>query len=117
MLNDAACTLVQPGHPIIGEVARSRCSKTSFPADQYAVGLAARGASAVAAQRPALTSGGRIQLARFMAGGNGPTDPGAIADAAASAVTMSNLALEKSWRDTHWITVPGYERRPCWPTR
>lgn len=93
VLNDAACTLVQPGHPIIGEVARSRCSKTRSRQINTLL------ASLLGAHLQSPHSGrlpdvrGRIQLARFMAGGNGPTDPGAIADAAASAVTMSNLAL------------------------
>ncbi|GAT03367.1 helix-turn-helix transcriptional regulator [Mycolicibacterium fortuitum] len=93
VLNDASCTLVQPGHPIIGEVARSRCSKTRTRqintqlASLLAAHLKAPGTGAVADVR------GRIQLARFMVGGDVPVDPGAIADAAASAVTMSNLTL------------------------
>lgn len=93
VLNDASCTLVQPGHPIIGEVARSRCSKTRARqintqlASLLAAHLKAPGTGAVADVR------GRIQLARFMVGGDVPVDPGAIADAAASAVTMSNLTL------------------------
>ncbi|WP_210687015.1 LuxR family transcriptional regulator [Mycolicibacterium sp. GESEQ-9] len=93
VLNDASCTLVQPGHPIIGEVARGRCSKTRTRqintqlASLLAAHLKAPGTGAVADVR------GRIQLARFMVGGDVPADPGAIADAAASAVTMSNLTL------------------------
>ncbi|NOP96171.1 LuxR C-terminal-related transcriptional regulator [Mycolicibacterium fortuitum] len=93
VLNDASCTLVQPGHPIIGEVARSRCSKTRTRqintqlASLLAAHLKAPGTGAVADVR------GRIQLARFMVGGDVPADPGAIADAAASAVTMANLTL------------------------
>ncbi|OBI60852.1 LuxR family transcriptional regulator [Mycolicibacterium fortuitum] len=93
VLNDASCTLVQPGHPIIGEVARSRCSKTRTRqintqlASLLAAHLQVPGTGAVADVR------GRIQLARFMVGGDVPADPGAIADAAASAVTMANLTL------------------------
>lgn len=93
VLNDAACTLVQPGHPIIGEVARSRCSKTrTRQINKHLASLLAAHLGT-----PGNGSGpdvrGRIQLARFMVGGDVPADPDTIADAAASAVTMSNLAL------------------------
>ncbi|MUL80840.1 MULTISPECIES: LuxR family transcriptional regulator [unclassified Mycolicibacterium] len=93
VFNDAACTLVQPGHPIVGEVARSRCSKTRARQinTQLASLLAAHLQSLNNNYLPAVR--GRIQLARFMVGGDGPADPGAIADAAASAVTMSNPTL------------------------
>lgn len=93
VLNDAACTLVQPGHPLIGEVARERCSKTRTRqintqlASLLATHLQSPGNAAVPDVR------GRIQLARFMVGGDVPADPDVIADAAASAVTMSNLTL------------------------
>ncbi|CRZ15438.1 regulatory protein LuxR [Mycolicibacterium neworleansense] len=93
VLNDAACTLVQPGHPIIGEVARGRCSKTRSRQINTLL------ASLLGAHLESPNNGtipdvrGRIQLARFMAGGNGPADPDVITDAAANAVTMSNLAL------------------------
>ncbi|MED5812169.1 LuxR C-terminal-related transcriptional regulator [Mycolicibacterium sp. 050232] len=93
VLNDATCTLVQPGHPIIGEVARSRCSKTR--SRQINTLLAALLGEHLASPNnggPADVRG-HIQLARFMAGGSGPADAEAITDAAASAVTMSNLAL------------------------
>ncbi|MBP2453451.1 helix-turn-helix transcriptional regulator [Mycolicibacterium lutetiense] len=93
VLNDAACTLVQPGHPIIGEVARSRCSKarTRQINSQLATLLAAHLQAPANGSVPDVR--GRIQLARFMVEGDVPADPGVIADAAASAVTMSNLAL------------------------
>lgn len=93
VLNDVACTLVQPGHPIIGEVARSRCSKvrTRQINSQLATLLAAHLRSPANGSVPDVR--GRIQLARFMVGGDVPADPDAIADAAAGAVTMSNLAL------------------------
>ncbi|MEV0670458.1 LuxR C-terminal-related transcriptional regulator [Mycobacterium sp. NPDC050441] len=93
VLHDAACTLVQPGHPIIGEVARSGCSKTRSRQINTLL------ASLLEAHLQSPDSGsmsdvqGRIQLARFLAGGDGPAHPEAIADAAASAVTLSNLAL------------------------
>ncbi len=92
VLNDAACTLVQPGHPIVGEVARKRCSKSRSRQinTQLAVLLQAHmqsGGGSLSDVR------GRIQLARFMVGGDVPADPGVIAEAAASAVTMSNLVL------------------------
>lgn len=93
VINGAACTLVQPGHPIVGEVARSRCSKTRSRQINTVL------ASLLQAHLPAANNGslpdvrGRIQLARFMMGGSAPANPGVIADAAASAVTMSNLVL------------------------
>lgn len=92
VLNDAACTLVQPGHPIVGEVARKRCSKSRSRQinTQLAVLLQAHmqsGGGSLSDVR------GRIQLARFMVGGDVPANPGVIAEAAASAVTMSNLVL------------------------
>lgn len=93
VLNDAASTLVQPGHPIIGEVARSGCSKArSRQINTQLASLLGEQLELPNQSRPPDVRG-RIQLARFMAGGNGPADPGAIAEAAASAVTMSNLAL------------------------
>ncbi|MBX8691850.1 LuxR family transcriptional regulator [Mycobacterium sp. 20091114027_K0903767] len=93
VLNDTTCTLVQPGHPIIGEVARSRCSKTrSRQINTLLASLLGEHLASPNTVAPADVRG-RIQLARFMAGGNGPADAEAIADAAASAVTMSNLAL------------------------
>lgn len=93
VLNDAACTVVQPGHPVIGQVARSRCSKTRSRQinTRLAVLLGEHLASPDNGGPPDVR--GRIQLARFMAGGDGPADADAIAEAAASAVTMSNLAL------------------------
>lgn len=93
VLNDAACTLVQPGHPIIGEVARSRCSKTRSRQINTQLALLLGEHLASPNNGGPADVRGRIQLARFMAGGDGPADAGVIADAAASAVTMSNLAL------------------------
>lgn len=92
VLNDAACTLVQPGHPIVGEVARKRCSKSRSRQinTQLAVLLQAHMQSG-GGSLPDVR--GRIQLARFMVGGDVPANPGVIAEAAASAVTMSNLVL------------------------
>lgn len=92
VLNDAACTVVRPGHPIVGEVARSRCSTSRSRQinTQLAVLLQDHVQSGSGAHPDVR---GRIQLARFMVGGDVPVNPSAIADAAASAVTMSNLVL------------------------
>ncbi|BBX93734.1 LuxR family transcriptional regulator [Mycolicibacterium boenickei] len=93
VLNDATCTVVQPGHPIIGEVARSRCSKTrSRQINTLLAALLGQHLASPNHVGPADVRG-RIQLARFMTGGDGPADAEVVADAAASAVTMSNLAL------------------------
>ncbi|MCV7067014.1 hypothetical protein H7H51_17155 [Mycolicibacterium farcinogenes] len=73
--------------------ASSRCSKTRSRQINTVL------ASLLQAHLPASNNGslpdvrGRIQLARFMMGGSAPANPGVIADAAASAVTMSNLVL------------------------
>ncbi|MGV0814206.1 LuxR C-terminal-related transcriptional regulator [Mycolicibacterium boenickei] len=93
MFNDAASTLVQTGHPIVGEVARNRCSKTRSRQINTQLASLLQVHLQVANNGSLPDVRGRIQLARFMVGGNVPTNPGVIADAAASAVTMSNLVL------------------------
>jgi DNA-binding CsgD family transcriptional regulator len=85
---DASHTLVQPAHPIVGEVARRRCPVTR---SRQINTLLARHLSA---HRPiAGDVRTRIQLARFMIASDAPADLGTVVDAAASAVTMSNLVL------------------------
>ncbi|OMC41247.1 LuxR family transcriptional regulator [Mycobacterium sp. GA-1841] len=93
VLNDAGCTVVQPGHPIVGEVARSSCSETRTRQ------INTRLAVLLGERLEACGDGGssdvraRLQLARFMVGGDVSAAPDVITEAAASAVTMSNLAL------------------------
>ncbi|OBG85783.1 LuxR family transcriptional regulator [Mycobacterium sp. E802] len=93
VLNDAGCTVVQPGHPIVGEVARSRCSETRTR--QICTRLAVLLGERLHARRDGvvLNVRARLQLARFMVDGDVRVAPDVIADAAASAVTMSNLTL------------------------
>ncbi|MCV7286755.1 AAA family ATPase [Mycolicibacterium wolinskyi] len=90
---DAAHTLVQPGHPIIGEVTRRRCPVArarlinTILAQHLSEHLCTTG------KGPAADVRARIQLARIMTRADVPPDTCAITDAAASAVTMSNLVL------------------------
>lgn len=88
VIADAAHTMVQPAHPIVGEVARRRCPVTR---SRQINSLLARHLSA---HRPASADvRTRIQLARFMMASEAPEDLETIVDAGASAVTMSNLVL------------------------
>ncbi|WP_158167970.1 LuxR C-terminal-related transcriptional regulator [Mycolicibacterium smegmatis] len=91
--SDGSHAVVQPGHPIIGEVVRSRCpvSRTrqinTLVAEHLSAQLRAAGdASAVDVRT-------RIQLARFMTRAESPPDTNLVTEAAASAVTMSDLVL------------------------
>lgn len=85
--------VVQPGHPIIGEVVRSRCpvarvrQVNTMVAQRLSAHLRELGDS------PPMDVRTRIQLARLMTRAESPPDTDLITDAAASAVTMSDLVL------------------------
>ncbi|MHC9293156.1 LuxR C-terminal-related transcriptional regulator [Mycobacterium sp. LTG2003] len=91
--SDATHTLVQPGHPIVGEVARRRCPVgrerqiNTLLAQHLSDHLRATG------NGPATDVRAQIQLARIMTRADVAPDTSSITDAAASAVTMSNLVL------------------------
>ncbi|PJK20165.1 LuxR family transcriptional regulator [Mycobacterium goodii] len=83
--------VVQPGHPIIGEVVRSRCpaARTRQINSLVSEHLSAQ----VQAAGDTVDVRTRIQLARFMTRAESAPDTRLITDAAASAVTMSDLVL------------------------
>lgn len=89
--SDGSHAVVQPGHPIIGEVVRSRCpvARTrqinTLVAEHLSKQLQSAGA--------AVDVRTRIQLARFMTRAESAPDTILIIEAAASAVTMSDLVL------------------------
>ncbi|WP_276821725.1 helix-turn-helix transcriptional regulator [Mycolicibacterium mageritense] len=91
--DDGAHLMVQPAHPIVGEVARRRCATAR--SRQINTLLAQHLSAHVRATDPGAAADvrSRIQLALFMANGDAPPDLGIITDAAASAITMSDLGL------------------------
>ena len=91
VLENGSHLLVQPAHPLVGEVARARCP-TARVRDINT--LLAHHLSGRIGERHAGTDvRARIQLALFMTSGDAPLDLSVIVDAAASAVTMADLAL------------------------
>lgn len=90
---DAAHTLVQPGHPILGEVVRRRCPVARARQINTLLAQHLSQHLRITGNGPAVDVRAQIQLARIMTRADVPPDTCAITDAAASAVTMSNLVL------------------------
>ncbi len=86
---DGSHVLAQPAHPILGEVVRQRCGVPR--SRQLNTKLAQHLSALVRSGRSDVRT--RIQLARFISRSDVPPDLDAITDAAASAITMSNLSL------------------------
>lgn len=95
-VDDGPHTLVRPGHPIFGEVVRRSCGVARTR--QLNTMLAHSVSDYLRTRTPQDQSIGadvrsRIQLAQFMMFSDTAPDLELITDAAAGAVTMSNLAL------------------------
>jgi DNA-binding CsgD family transcriptional regulator len=95
-VDDGSHTLIRPGHPIFGEVVRQRCGVAR--ARQLNTLLAQSVSDFLRTDATQHQSIGadvrsRIQLARFMMLSDMAPDLELITDAAAGAVTMSNLVL------------------------
>ncbi|WP_235623963.1 helix-turn-helix transcriptional regulator [Mycolicibacterium goodii] len=91
--SDGSHAVVQPGHPILGEVIRSRCpvARTRQINTVVAEHLSKQLQEADTASAVDVRT--RIQLARFMTRAESDPDTNLITEAAASAVTMSDLVL------------------------
>lgn len=95
-VTDAAYTLVQPGHPIVGEVVRRRCGVARAREINTALAQQLSDHLRGVSDRPHGSGHdvrARIRLARMMIESDISPDPQAIVQAAESAVTMANLEL------------------------
>lgn len=95
-VDDGSHTLIRPGHPMFGQVVRQRCGVARTR--QLNTMLAQSVSDFLRTHATQHHSIGadvrsRIQLARFMMFSDAPPDLDLITDAAAGAVTMSNLIL------------------------